>query len=135
VNISVDTNILLRFILADDEAQHQSALRLFDEAGSIAIATVTLCEMVWVLQRYKIGRQEIAEQINALAHSDKVVVADDEVNAGLDLLEAGGDFADGVAAYVGRRLAPNGAAAFASFDQAAVRLLSQNGHLAFVPVA
>jgi len=134
VNIAVDTNILIRFILADDDAQHTSTLRLFDEADSITIPTIVLCETVWVLQRYKIDRQDIAEQINAITNSDKVVVADDEVSAGLSLLEAGGDFADGVAAYVGRRMSPNGAAAFASFDQTAVRLLSQHGNTAFVPL-
>jgi len=134
VNIAIDTNILLRFILADDDAQHASTLRLFDEADSITITTVVLCETVWVLQRYKIDRQDIAGQINAISNSGKVVVAEDEVSAGLSLLEAGGDFADGVAAYVGRRMSPNGAAAFASFDQTAVRLLSQNGHTAFVPL-
>lgn len=134
MNIAVDTNILIRFILADDDAQHTSTLRLFDEADSITIPTIVLCETVWVLQRYKIDRQDIAEQINAITNSDKVVVADDEVSAGLSLLEAGGDFADGVAAYVGRRMSPNGAAAFASFDQTAVRLLSQHGNTAFVPL-
>jgi len=134
VNIAVDTNILIRFILADNDAQHTSTLRLFDEADSITIPTIVLCETVWVLQRYKIDRQDIAEQINAITNSDKVVVAEDEVSAGLSLLEAGGDFADGVAAYVGRRMSPNGAAAFASFDQTAVRLLSQHGHTAFVPL-
>ena len=133
MNVVIDTNILIRFILADDDKQYKSTLRLFDEADSITIPTVILCETVWVLQRYKIDRQEIAGQINAITHSDKVVVADDEVSAGLDLLEAGGDFADGVAAYVGRKMSPGGAAAFASFDQAAVRLLSQRGRSAFVP--
>jgi len=135
VNVVIDTNILLRFILADDDEQYKSALGLFDEADSITIPTVVLCETVWVLRSaYKVDRQEIAEQINAMTQSDKIVLADDEVNAGLDLLKAGGDFADGVAAYVGRKMSPNGAAAFASFDQTAVRLLSQHGHSAFVPL-
>jgi len=78
--------------------------------------------------------RRIAAQIKALCQTEKIVIADDEVKAGLDLMESGGDFADGVAAYVGRRLSPGGMAVFASFDQTAVRLLSQQGHSAFVPL-
>jgi len=134
VNVVIDTNVLIRYILADADGQYKQALRLFEAANSITIPTVVLCETVWVLRsRYKVDRQDIAEQINAMSQTDKIILADDEVAAGLDVLESGGDFADGVAAYVGRRMSPDGAAAFASFDQAAVRLLSQRGHAAFVP--
>jgi predicted nucleic-acid-binding protein len=134
VNVVIDTNILIRAIIGDDKQQQQAAARLFEQAQNIVIPTLVLCETVWVLRgRYKIGRQDVAERINALAESDKVILADDEVRAGLELLEAGGDFADGVAAYTGRKLLPGSLAIFASFDQSAVRLLSQRGHSAFVP--
>lgn len=134
MNVIIDTNILLRLLLGDDEQRQQAALQLFQEADSIIIPTIVLCETVWVLRAsYKIDRQDIAEQINAITETRKIVVADDEVRAGLDMLEDGGDFADGVLAYTGRILAPGGIAVFASFDQAAVRLLSQRGHSAFVP--
>jgi len=133
MNISIDTNVLVRFIIADDEAQYASALQLFQEATSIAIPTVVLCETVWVLRGYKIDKKTLFEQISAIAQTEKIIIADDEVKAGLDLMAVGGDFADGVAAYTGRRLSPNGQAAFASFDKNAVRLLSQHGHTAFVP--
>jgi hypothetical protein len=46
------------------------------------------------------------------------------VDAGLALLEAGGDFADGVIAFEGRRL---GGLVFTSFDAEAVRLIEANG--------
>ncbi len=49
------------------------------------------------------------------------------MEAGLSLLEAGGDFADGVIAYEGRWL---GGETFVSFDQKAVALLSQQGQAA-----
>jgi len=133
VNVVVDTNVLIRFILADDDGQYQAALKLFENAESITIPAIVLCEMVWVLRGYKINRKIIAEQIKLLTQTEKIVLADDEVQAGLDLLESGGDFADGVAAYAGRRLSPSGSAVFASFDQAAVRLLNQQGHSARVP--
>jgi len=133
VNVVIDTNVLIRFILADDDNQYQSAFKLFTDAESITIPTVVLCEMVWVLRGYKINRKIIAEQIRFLTQTEKIVLADDEVQAGLNLLEFGGDFADGVVAHTGRSLSPDGSAVFASFDQNAVRLLNQQGHLAFVP--
>jgi len=133
LNIVIDTNILLRFILADDEDQYQATLRLIEAAKSITIPTIVFCETVWVLKNYKIDRDTIIEQIRTIAQSEKIFVADDEVAAGLDLMESGGDFADGVVAYVGRKLSPGGTAVFSSFDKTTVRLLSQRGHSAFVP--
>jgi predicted nucleic-acid-binding protein len=44
------------------------------------------------------------------------------VEAGLAVLEAAGDFADGVIAYEGEQL---GATEFVSFDQQAVKLLKK----------
>jgi len=133
MNISIDTNVLVRFIIADDEAQYLSAIQLFQEATSITIPTMVLCETIWVLRGYKIDKKTLFEQITAIAQTEKIIIEDDVVKAGLDLMTLGGDFADGVAAYTGRRLSPDGKAAFASFDKNAVRLLSQYGHSAFVP--
>jgi hypothetical protein len=45
-------------------------------------------------------------------------------DAGLAILEAGGDFADGVIAFDGRRL---GGAVFVSFDRRAVALIERSG--------
>ena len=46
------------------------------------------------------------------------------MDAGLSVLEAGGDFADGVIAFDGRWF---GAETFVSFDRKAVNLLSASG--------
>ena len=46
------------------------------------------------------------------------------VEAGLAMLDAGGDFADGVIAYEGRWL---GAETFVSFDRKAVEMLAAQG--------
>jgi predicted nucleic-acid-binding protein len=53
-----------------------------------------------------------------------VVVNRPATEAGLAMLEAGGDFADGVIAYEGRWL---GADTFTSFDKKAVRLIEAQG--------
>ncbi len=46
------------------------------------------------------------------------------VEAGLAMLEAGGDFADGIISYEGHWL---GGETFVSFDKLAIDLLTQNG--------
>jgi predicted nucleic-acid-binding protein len=46
------------------------------------------------------------------------------IDAGLVVLDAGGDFADGVIAYEGKWL---GAETFASFDKRAVEMLTAQG--------
>jgi len=91
----------------------------------VALAVPALCELVWVLsQGYKIAAAEIAEAIRRLMNGANVVVNRPAVEAGLALLEAGGDFADGAIAYEGSWL---GAEVFLSFDRKAVKLLEAQG--------
>jgi predicted nucleic-acid-binding protein len=79
----------------------------------IALAIPALCELVWVLsQGYKISSRDIAEAIRRLINGANVAVNRPAVEAGLALLDAGGDFADGVIAYEGNWL---GADAFCLF--------------------
>jgi predicted nucleic-acid-binding protein len=55
---------------------------------------------------------------------DNVELDRPAIEAGLEVLEAGGDFADGVIAYEGHWL---GAKEFVSFDKQAVSLLKSQG--------
>ncbi len=59
-----------------------------------------------------------------LMSGDNVQMDLPAVEAGLELLEAGGDFADGVIAHEGDWL---GADEFVSFDRQAVKLLKSQG--------
>lgn len=125
MNISVDTNVLVRAILADDPAQGRTARRVLKEATSIAIPLPCLCELVWILRRgAKLATVDIGATIRALLDTGNVAMNRPAVEAGLRLLEAGGDFADGVIAYEGRWL---GGETFVSFDRKAVMLLSRQG--------
>ena len=90
-----------------------------------ALAIPVLCELVWVLsQGYKISSADIAEAIRRLLAGANVVVNRPAAEAGLTLLDAGGDFADGVIAYEGNWL---GAETFVSFDKKAVKLMAAQG--------
>ena len=125
MKITADTNMLVRVAVADDPGQSALAIATMREADLIAITLPSLCEFVWVLARlYKRETADIATAIRRLITSATVVADRPAVDAGLAVLEAGGDFADGVIAFEGRRL---GGAVFTSFDIAAVKLILANG--------
>ena len=97
MRIAVDTNVLVRFLAWDEAEQSALAAQAIKAAESVAISTLVLCETVWVLRRaYKLGHQEIAAILRALIDSAPVEVDRLAAEAGLALLERGGDFADGV---------------------------------------
>ena len=128
MRVTVDTNVLVRAAVADDAVQAAAAAKLLRSATRVAVALPTLCEFVWVLRKvYAIDVGEIAATIRALVDGPTVAVDRAAVEAGLALLEAGGDFADGVIAHEGRRL---GGDVFASFDRRAVTLLQRAGEAA-----
>ena len=123
--ITADTNLLVRVTVGDDANQARSAETALRNARLIAVTNVTLCELAWVLRGlYKRPAAKIASAIRSIVSSANVVTDRQAVDAGLAMLDAGGDFADGVIAYEGRVL---GADTFVSFDKDAVTLLRQHG--------
>jgi predicted nucleic-acid-binding protein len=125
VNISVDTNILVRAIVRDDAKQANAAAKILKTASLIAVSIPCLCEFVWVLRRvYSFDGESISAAIRALIDTRNVMMNRPAVEAGLALLEAGGDFADGAMAYEGTWL---GGESFISFDKKAVELLAKQG--------
>ncbi len=125
MKIAVDTNVLVRAVVRDDPAQASVAAAVLTDAELIAVALPCLCEFVWVLLRvYGFQQTDTASAIRALLAAANVEVNRPAVEAGLLVLDAGGDFADGVIAYEGNWL---GGETFVSFDKKAVALLSAQG--------
>lgn len=134
MKITADTNVLVRAAVpANDPAspdaaqavQAQAALR---EAKTIVVTLPTLCEFVWVLRGlYRFDRDDIAAAIRRLISASTVVCDRPAIEAGLRVLGAGGDFADGVIASAGAMM---GGDTFVSFDRKAVRLIVQSGQAA-----
>lgn len=128
MKIIVDTNVLVRAIVRDDAAQARAADKALKGASLIVLTVACLCEFVWVLDRtYGLSRSDIATAIRALMAAETVRADNDVIEGGLRVLEAGGDFADGVIAEEGAR---GGGEAFVSFDKKAVGLLLEQGHSA-----
>lgn len=125
MKINADTNILLRFVLADDDRQQEVASDLLCSADIVAISVYALCEFAWVMGRtYGANRADIATAIRLLIRMKNVAVDLPIVEAGLAFLDAGGDFADGVIARSGGWL---GGEVFVSFDKKAVKLAEAQG--------
>jgi predicted nucleic-acid-binding protein len=125
MKVTADTNILARALTGDHPRQSELAQAELASADMVALTLPALCELVWVLsQGYKIPSADIVETIRRLMNSANVVVNRPAAEAGLALLEAGGDFADGAIAYEGSWL---GAEVFLSFDKKAAKLIEGQG--------
>ena len=133
VRIAVDANLLLRFIIGDDPEQQAIAADELRRADGVVLPLVALCEFAWVLKRsYRVSRSDIALALRELMGIQRTVCDTAAVEAGLELMENGGDFADGVIAYLGRY---QGADRFVTFDQDAVKRLETLGHPARLAVS
>ena len=125
MKIIVDTNVLIRAAVDDDPQEARLARRALKEAERIVVTLPTLCEFVWILARgYRFGVSDITTAIHRLVASATVETDRPAAEAGLAMLEAGGDFADGIIVSEGRRL---GGEVFVTFDRRAARLSKAMG--------
>lgn len=126
MKVTADTNVLVRAVVRDDLEQARAADKALKGASVIALSLPCLCEFVWVLRRvYGLTAADIASAIRTLLATENVHTDDDLVEAGLRMLEAGGDFADAIIAEEGGR---RGGDTFVSFDKKAAALLSRQGY-------
>jgi predicted nucleic-acid-binding protein len=108
MKVTVDTNVLVRAVVRDDVAQANKAAKVLREAQLIAVSLPCLCEFVWVLMRvYSFQAADVAQAIRALLAAENVQTNRPAVEFGLAMLEAGGDFADGIMAFEGAWLGAN----------------------------
>jgi predicted nucleic-acid-binding protein len=125
MKITADTNVLVRAAVQDDAHQARQAAKVLQQADLVAVPVPVVCELVWVLRRgYKKSVSDISAAIRRLMKSANVVMDRPAIEAGLTVLDAGGDFADGVIAYEGEWL---GGQEFVSFDANAVSVLRAKG--------
>jgi predicted nucleic-acid-binding protein len=120
--IALDTNVLVRFIVEDDDEQTKRTVRLIEDALAkdepLFVSEVVLCEAVWVLARvYKLSKEELVQTLRALLQAREVdIQAKEGVRRAVDAFAGGkGDFAD----YVIREVATAaGCDRIATFDKA-----------------
>lgn len=77
--IALDTNVLVRLVTRDDEAQAQRAKAVFDthagEDGGLFVADIVLVELCWTLARsYELSRADIARTVHALLDNASIAL-------------------------------------------------------------
>ena len=110
---AVDTNILVRFLTADDPKQARAARRAI-EAGDIFIGTTVILETEWVLRAgYGFTPTEIVKGLRGLGGLDGISIEEPaEISQALDAIISGMDFAD--ALHLARS---SHCSAFVTFDK------------------
>ena len=121
MRIAVDTNVLVRYLTWDDEAQAIEAANAIEGADTIVVPTIVLCELVWVLKRaYRYAGPEIIDILRRLVAIRAVEIERPAAEAGLAMLARGGEFADGVVRHEADRARCD---RVVTFDQGFARLL------------
>ena len=115
--ISVDTDLLARFLLKDDPAQHRRAVAVLKSDEEVFIPITVLLELAWVLRAQQSTREEILTSLRGLLDLPGVRQQHhDAVRTALRWVEEGIDVADALHLA----LSP-GASRFLTFDVALAR--------------
>ncbi|HEY3656010.1 MAG TPA: type II toxin-antitoxin system VapC family toxin [Steroidobacteraceae bacterium] len=130
--LGVDTNVLVRYLIRDDQSQYEKARRLIDREVSkgepVLVSMLVLLETEWVLRsRYELAKAEIVTAFSALLDTADLAFEDEPSveHAVYSWKDSTADFADCLIEARNRRL---GCRATATFDARALKLAG------FVPV-
>ena len=112
--ISLDTNILARYLLLDDHAQARSAEKLLSSKAEFWVAATVWLELAWVLQVYGCSEKDIASGMrHILSLRGFEASATTEFLRALEWYESGADFGDAI--HLSQSLNSD---EFVTFDQA-----------------
>jgi len=120
--IALDTNVLVRYLVEDDEPQAARAVALIDSAverkEALFVTHIVVCELAWVLRSgYRRSKRDVVAAVRALVSAAQLEFEDgEEVRRALARYEAGrGDLADYL---IGQRAVGRGCNRIATFDEA-----------------
>ena len=124
--LGIDTNVLIRYLVRDDEAQFEKARKLIKRevtAGRrVFVNQLVLMETEWVLRsRYAVPKNQIIEAVSGLLNATDVQFEDEPAieEALFIWKDSIVDFADCLIGAKNRRM---GCRATATFDAKAARL-------------
>ena len=124
--LGLDTNVLVRFLVADDQRQFEKARRLIrqeaDSGNPVLISQLVLLECEWVLRsRYGLAKEDILGAFSGLLDATDVRVEDEArvEEALFAWKESGAEFAD---CLIGARYRQLGCHAAVTFDAKAGKL-------------
>jgi predicted nucleic-acid-binding protein len=81
--IGLDTNVVVRYLTHDEDAQTPAAMRVMDTLSSDApgfLSMIVIVELVWVLEvSYRFKKNEIAQVLETLLRSKELVIERAEI--------------------------------------------------------
>ena len=82
--IGLDTNVVIRYLVQDDKKQSAAATRFIEKSLTADVPgyinQITLCEIVWVLQRcYGVKQPQVKEILEALLKTKQLILENVEV--------------------------------------------------------
>jgi len=124
--LGVDTNVLVRYLIRDEQPQYQKARRLIDrevaKGEPVFVSLLVLLETEWVLRsRYELAKADVIAAFSALLDTADLAFEDEPSieNAVYSWKDSAADFADCLIEARNRRL---GCRATATFDGRALKL-------------
>jgi predicted nucleic-acid-binding protein len=123
--LAIDTNLIVRYLVADDPGQAGRARKLIDDHDAFVCTTVLL-ETEWVLRSvYGFSAAQCAKALTDFAGLPRVSLEDPAAVArALSWVRQGVDFADGL-----HLAKAGGCEAFISFDQDFVKAANALGEI------
>ena len=107
---SLDTNVLVRYLAADDPRQCAAAERVIDEAiqnkEPLYLTVIVLCELVWVLSRlYRQSKPQLADHLEQILSTPQFSIEQDSlVRRAVRAWRIGkGDFSDHMIGAISRQ--------------------------------
>jgi predicted nucleic-acid-binding protein len=124
--LGIDTNVLVRYLVRDDQLQYEKARRLINREVSkgepVMVSLLVLLETEWVLRsRYELAKAEILAAVSALLDAADLLFEDEPSveRAVYSWKDSAAEFADCLIEARHLRL---GCAATATFDGKALKL-------------
>lgn len=120
--IGIDTNVLVRYLVQDDQRQASRANKIFEQVSDmnpLFINNIVMCELIWVLSRaYKYERELIAQTMEQILSTTGIEFenAENIRNALRHYQKGNADFSDYLIAETNRE---NGSETTYTFDRKA----------------
>lgn len=123
--ITIDTNVLLRYLLFDDEIQAKKAAALIESDQWVFLSHIVLVEAIWTLKgkKYQLSPEQIDQTISALFEEPNIIFQDDDIvwRALMDFRSCNSsgkkkiDFPDALIAHLGHATAEQYGEKFGGF--------------------
>jgi predicted nucleic-acid-binding protein len=125
--IAADTNVIVRLIIRDDEAQYSASVGLLQQ-GPIFVSLTVLLETGWVLEHtLKLPRASVVTALSGILRHEMMTIENEtEADWALGRYEQGADLADMIHLAANHEME-----GFATFDR---KIAKQAGQMPVVPI-